>query len=313
MALAERVSFCATNLNTADRLVASLDSIDVLGRAIGVPYEVVVADGPSTDGARELLEHRQRQRADFRLVRHAERRRGAGRRLAFEASSGAVVIPFDTSITYAAAYGGLLRAYLQLRTDRMLFSEICALSRRSIEEVGGWRDLIGAEDIDLYGPLIERFGLIAWPVALRGSQSARMGAYARQMRYVQGSSVRRLLRMYATQRDQVIGANYRVRDLMALNAAKPPARRAALWGWFTFAAIGARFHPIRPRKAARNNYLILRDAILGSLLRGDYKSLAWDGPPPQLLLTVDEIGYLRRASSVWERVEFHDPPLYGIK
>lgn len=313
MALAERVSFCATNLNTTDRLVASLDSIDLLGRALGVPYEVVVADGPSTDGARELLEHRERERADFHLVRHAERRRGTGRRLAFEASSGSIIVPFDTSIAYAAPFAGLLRAYLHLRTDRMLFSEICALSRRSIEEVGGWRDLIGAEDLDLYAPLIERFGLIAWPVALKESQSARMGAYARQMRYVQGSSVRRLLRMYAAQRDQVIGANYRVRDLMALNAAKPPARRAALWGWFTLAAIGALFRPIRPRKAARNNYLILRDAILESILRGDYKSLAWDGPAPQLLLTSAEIEYLRHASSTWARVEAHDPPLYGIK
>jgi len=313
MALAERVSFCATNLNTADRLVASLDSIDVLGRAVGVPYEVVVADGPSTDGARELLEDRQRQRADFRLVRHAERRRGAGRRLAFEASSGSVIAPFDTSITYAAAYGGLLRAYLQLRTDRMLFSEICALSRRSIEEVGGWRDLIGAEDIDLYGPLIERFGLIAWPVAFPESQSARMGAYARQMRYVQGSSVRRLLRMYATQRDQIIGGNYRVRDLMGLNAAKPATRRAALRVWFTLAAIGAGLRPIHPRKSGRNNYLILREAILGSLLRGEHKSLAWNGPLPRLLLTPDEIGYLRGASSIWGEVEAQDPPIYGIK
>jgi glycosyltransferase involved in cell wall biosynthesis len=313
MAPAVRVSFCATNLNTADRLGASLDAIDVIGRGLGVPYEVVVADGPSHDGARELLEDRARQRPDFRLVRHAERRRGTGRRLAFEASSGSVIVPFDTSISYVPAYGGLLHAYLQLRTDRMLFSEICALSRHSIEEVGGWRDLIGAEDIDVYGPLIERFGVIAWPVAMKESQSARMGAYARQMRYVQGSSVRRLIRMYTTQRDQFIGADYRVRDLMALNAAKPPARRAVLRVWFTLAAIGARFRPIRPRKSVRNHYLILREAILESLLREDYKTLVWDGPSPQLLLTPDEIGYLAHASRLWPQVERHTPPLYGLK
>ncbi len=313
MAPAVRVSFCATNLNTADRLGACLEAIDAIGRGLGVPYEVVVADGPSTDGARELLEARAVVNPGFRLVRHGERRRGTGRRLAFEASSGSVIVPFDTSIAYAPAYGGLLKAYLQLQTDRMLFSEICALSRHSIEEIGGWRDLIGAEDIDVYGPLIERFGLIAWPVSLRESQSARMGAYARQMRYVQGSSVRRLLRMYTTQRDQVIGADYRVRDLMALNASKPPARRAALRVWFAFAAIGARFRPIRPRRSERNHYLILREAILESLLREDYKTLGWDGPPPQLLLTADEIGYLAQTSPLWPQVARHTPPLYGLK
>ncbi|MFZ0699483.1 MAG: glycosyltransferase [Thermoplasmata archaeon] len=308
-----RVSFCATNLNTADRLLASLDSVDALGRSLGVPYEVVVADGPSVDGARELLEERALHRANFRLVRHAERRRGAGRRLAFKASSGSIIVPFDTSISYVPAYAGLLRAYLGLGTDRMLYSEICALSRRSIEETGGWRDLIGAEDLDLYGPLIERFGVIAWPVAFPESQSARIGAYARQMRYVRGSSVQRLIRMYATQRDQIIGGDYRVRDLMDLNRAKPPTRRAALRAWFMLAAIGARHHSIRPRHSGRNHYLILREAIFNSLLRADYKSLAWDGPSPQLLLTEDEIGYLRHACSIWERVESQDPAIYGIK
>lgn len=313
MAPAERVSFCATNLNTADRLASSLDAIDSLGRGLGTPYEIVVADGPSTDGARGLLEDRARERTDFRLVCHAERGRGAGRRLAFEASSGSVIVPFDTSISYAAAYGGLLRGYLQLRTDRMLFSEICALSRRSIVETGGWRDLIGAEDLDLYGPLIERFGVIAWPLALPESQSTRLGAYARQMRYVQGSSLKRLARIYAVQRDQMIGGSYRVRDLMALNQARPPARRAALRAWFTTAAIGARFRPIRPRPSARNHYLTLREGIFGSILREDYKSIPWEGPPPQLLLTLDEIGYMRRASSIWPQVESHRPAIYAVK
>ena len=55
-----QVSFCATNLNTADRLPAALDSIRALGAALGQPFEIIVADGPSDDGAREFLQEQVR-------------------------------------------------------------------------------------------------------------------------------------------------------------------------------------------------------------------------------------------------------------
>lgn len=293
------VSFCGTNLNTVDRLGASLASVERLGEAIGASFELVVADGPSDDGARALLEERARSNPRFRLVTHSERNRGYGRRRAFEASSGTTVVPFDTSLEYDPIYGGLLRRYLDLGTDRMLFSEVCALSRRTIDGVGGWRDLVGGEDIDLYSRIITRYGLIAYPTGLRTSQARPMGSFARQMRYIRGSRWRRLRRIYAVQRDQMIGANYRVSDLMRFNSGKPAPRRLALWFFFEACATGARLHRIRPVRAEKNNYLILREAILRSMRDGDYRELHWDGPSPRLLLTDDEVRYLTVTSSIW--------------
>jgi glycosyltransferase involved in cell wall biosynthesis len=307
------VSFCATNLNTVDRLPRSLDSVAVLGRALGVPFEVVVADGPSHDGARALLEERARSDATFHLVPHAERNRGYGRRKAFEASSGAAIVPFDTSIEYSPWYAEMLRGYLGLGTERMLFSEICALRRRTIETVGGWRDLVGGEDIDLYARVIARFGVIAYPTSLRDSQAPPLRAFERQMRYVQGSFFARMRRIYAVQRDQLIGANYRVRDLMGFNRRKPIAQRVALRGFFTLVALGARLRPIRPFALDRNNYLYFREAILDSVVRGDWRVLGVAGPPPQLLLTDDEVGYLERASRRWSEYARLEPPIVGRK
>ncbi|HXY12698.1 MAG TPA: glycosyltransferase, partial [Thermoplasmata archaeon] len=137
------VSFCATNLNSVDRLPGSLASIERIGEELGLAYEVVVADGPSEDGARGFLEEQVRRNPRFHLVTHSARNRGYGRRRAFEASRGRTIVPFDTSLVYEPEYGGLLESYISLGTDRMLFSEVCALSRNSIDAVGGWRDLIG--------------------------------------------------------------------------------------------------------------------------------------------------------------------------
>jgi len=308
-----QVSFCATNLNTVDRLSASLDSVERLGRALRVPFEIVVSDGPSDDGARGVLEERARDPARLRLVVHSRRNRGFGRRLAYEASQGSTIVPFDTSLAYAPEYGQLLGSYLAQATDRMLFSEICALSRRSIESVGGWRDLVGGEDIDLYARIISKFGVIAWPTASRASQAVRMSSFDRQMRYVKGPATRRFRRIYEVQRDQIIGANFGVRDLMLFNRSKPMGQRALLRLFFAVAFVGSRMRSIKPAKLGQNNYLIFREAILQSIRTGDFSALRWDRPTPVLLLTPDEMSYLRVALPRWAEYEAASPPIVGAK
>ncbi len=307
------VSFCATNLNTLDRLPASLDSIERIGVALARPFEIVVADGPSDDGARAYLKERADRSAHVRLVPHTERNRGYGRRLAFEASVGATIVPFDTSIAYGSEYAELLRAYLRLATDRMLFSEICALPRSSVTAVGGWRDLVGGEDIDLYARAIRRFGVIAYPTGRAGSQSRPMSAVDRQMRYVRRSRLGRVARMYAVQRDQIVGANYRVRDLMGFNRRKPWFERVALRGFFTLAFVGSRLGALRPIDLGRNNYLVFRDALLESIVRADYRALDVALGAPLLLLTADEREYLSRALPRWAEYAAAEPPILGPK
>lgn len=308
-----RVSFCATNLNTFSNLPRSIASVQALGDALEVPYEVVVADGPSTDGAREWLEARSKADGRVRRVGHAERNRGYGRRRAFEASSGSTVVPFDTSIEYAPVYGDLLRAYLRLGTDRMLFSEICALSRSSITAVGGWRDLIGGEDIDLYVRVVERFGVIAVPLPLRDSQSRVLSAVERQARYVGGGRLSRAMRMYRVQRDQIIGANFRVRDLMQFNRRRSAGERFGRRVFFLVAYTGSKLRTIRPVVLPRNNYLMFRERLLRSMAAGDFRDLLWKGPPPQLLLTDDELDYLGTNVPEWNEYSAANPPLVGRK
>jgi glycosyl transferase family 2 len=286
------VSFCATNLNTVDRLPGSLASVRALGELVAHPFEIVVADGPSDDGASTWLERESTADRRIRVVRNPERNRGRGRRLAFEASRGRWIVPFDTSLVYEPTYGPILVRYFGSGSTKMLFSEIVALPRDAVEAVGGWRDLIGGEDIDLYARVMARFGAIAYPTGAPASQSANLGSYARQMRYVRGGRLARFRRIYAVQRDQIIGSHATVSDLMAFNGSKPFARRAALWVFFTVAAIGARLSTIPPAELGRNNYLLVREALFQSFLANDWKSVAGDGPPPKLPLTEDEFAFL---------------------
>lgn len=296
------VSFCATNLNTADRLPASLASVRALGDSLRVPYEIVVADGPSDDGAEAWLAEQSARDPTLRVVRQTERNRGRGRRLAFEASRGRWVVPFDTSLVYDPSYGPILARYFALGSPKMLFSEIVALPRDSVEAAGGWRDLIGGEDVDLYARVISRFGVIAYPTGLPSSQSAKLGSYARQMRYVRGGRVARFRRILAVQRDQVIGSHATVADLMAFNRGKTLGRRVALRAFFSLAATAAKLSAIRPAELGRNNYLLVREAILESFLSGDWHTVAGGGAPPKLPLTEEEVGFLAlRSASYRER------------
>lgn len=312
---AVQVSFCATNLQTLSTLPQSLESIERIGRFTATPFEIVVADGPSDPAVQRLLAEWSAEGTDRIIVRHTRRSRGYGRQRAFEASSGRYIVPFDTSIAYNELCGALLARYLGLNSDRMLFSELCALSRASVISVGGWRDLIGGEDVDVYAPVAERFGVIAYPTGDPGSQSRVLSSFGRQMRYAHGSRVRRLYRMLLTQRDQILGANFRVSDLMEFNRRKPLGVRCGAWLWFSAAATLAAVSRVPRRKVdAKNNYLYFREQTVLSILRGDYRELRWaEGPPPQLPLTPDEMDYLRARSKVWGEAARSHPELFPEK
>jgi hypothetical protein len=307
------LSFCATNLNTRDRLEASLASVAALGSTVDGSYEVVIAEGPSDDGATEWLTTESGRDPRLRVVRHTARNRGYGRRLAYEASRGQWIVPFDTSLVYGIEYGHLLARFAAFGSTKMLFSEICALPRAAVDAAGGWRDLVGGEDVDLYARVISEAGVVAYPTGAPKSQSATLGSYARQMRYVQGGRLARARRIYAVQRDQIIASHATVGDLMAFNRKKPLAARLARRTFFTLAAVGARFASLRPIDLGQNNYLIVREGLFASLLAGDWKLLAPGGAPPKLLLTDDEVAYLEVRSPFYQRRAAELAPYLGRK
>ncbi len=95
--------------NEAAFIGACLDSI--LASDYPGPYEVIVADGKSTDGTRELLETRAALDGRIRVVGNPERVTPVALNRAIAASRGEVILRFDA---HAAMPAGYLRRCVQL-------------------------------------------------------------------------------------------------------------------------------------------------------------------------------------------------------
>ena len=294
------ISFYATNLNTEAKIRTSISSIVSIAEEIGLPWEIVIAEGPSDDGSSEILKEMSSGSDNIIVKFHSTKNRGYGRRVAFENSAGNIIVPFDTSIAYNIRYAKILKKFIELGVDKMMFSEISAIPRKLINSTGGWRDLIGGEDIDLYGRIIHNYNVLAAPIGMMESVPEKSSSFDRQMRYVKGGVLQKLKRIYSVQRDQIIGCNYKVEDLMKLNLKKPLRQRLYLRVFFFFCAMGSKFSKIKPVNMGRNNYLIFREGLFNSFLRNDFKLMDLEESDIKLTLNQNEIEYLNKVSSLWK-------------
>ena len=174
------ISFLITNRDGARQLERTLPRlVEVVGETtFRADYEVVVVDAASSDDSLEVLARF--QRAFGNVVVHSEPcSRGRGRQLAFERSRGRHVAVLDSDTLVRPEYGPFLRGYLSVAARRpsavVAYEEIdgrhanmtCTFAPRDvIASVGGWRDLWGAEDVDLWVRLIRRGQLEFLPACL---------------------------------------------------------------------------------------------------------------------------------------------------
>lgn len=112
-----KYSLLTTNYNKADTLEKSLDSLrNVMNRLDG-PAELVVVDGESTDGSIDLLESYSANHDNIRVIVEASNL-GEGRRLAFEAAHGEIVIQHvDTDVWYDSSVVDAVSLFEELATE----------------------------------------------------------------------------------------------------------------------------------------------------------------------------------------------------
>ena len=174
------ISFLITNRDGARQLERTLPRlVDVVGEStFRADYEVVVVDAASSDDSLEVLARFERTFAN--VIVHSEPcSRGRGRQLAFERSRGRHVAVLDSDTFVRPEYGAFLRGYLAASARRgaaiVAYEEIdgrnanmtCTFAPRDlVASVGGWRDLWGAEDVDLWVRLIREQRLELLPACL---------------------------------------------------------------------------------------------------------------------------------------------------
>jgi len=203
------VSLCATVYNSADTVESFLEPLLQTG------HETVVVDGGSTDGTWTKLVDARRLGEITPVRRDRWTSRGRGRQIAFDSSTGDVVLQLDANIRYS---------HLDRYVERYLDEEIGSLvnfgyakrphdggarhlligTRNVWNQVGGYRDLFAWEDIDL----AQRAGTLyvtreidlddAVPLKVKGLVSGESDG----KRYATGV-LRRMIREAVTLRDQV--------------------------------------------------------------------------------------------------------------
>lgn len=116
-------------------------------------FEVIVVDNMSNDGSEKYLKTLEKQ-GKIKLI-SARCTRGKGRQIAFENSKGEIlIINIDMDTVYKQKLDKVLEVYHCLEKKHsklvLIFNGGAILSRKLIEEVGGWHDLQRGEDTELF-------------------------------------------------------------------------------------------------------------------------------------------------------------------
>lgn len=282
-----KVSFVLTNLNGARRLERTLPRlVEVVGPAtFRGAYELVVVDAGSSDDSLRVLD--EFGRAHGNVVVHSEPcSRGRGRELAFERSRGEHIAVLDSDTFVRSYYGTFLQGYLEVAArdssgviayeemDGRRANMTCTFyPRELLSSVGGWRDLWGAEDIDLWVRLVRANRLNFLPACLADDLDHVLNPTVptpedhrtvRERRYAQGIGFYR--RWIRQTHGRYVGFAYSLPEKLRYEFARQPRWRNRLMDLVGSVLARGRFylgHPpvVRLDPAYHNGYALTRHLL----------------------------------------------------
>jgi glycosyltransferase involved in cell wall biosynthesis len=164
-----RYSICITHYNNFSTVRKSLESILC---QVNKDYEVVIVDSESDDGSLDIL----REYANKDLIKLIIQKcsRGRGRQIAFENSTGRYIISnVDMDDVLSPRLAELLQLYHAKSEGKLLMvnssnvrgywgsTPVTIIPRELATQLGGWRDLMIAED-DLLERMAAEAGRYEW-------------------------------------------------------------------------------------------------------------------------------------------------------
>jgi glycosyltransferase involved in cell wall biosynthesis len=163
-------SVCITTLNDARTLRGSLSSL--FSELDLDDTEVVVVDSESRDGSTSILNHYAAKGMLKLIVRRCSV--GMGRQLAFLNSSGDYVVAYlDTDDTFSGLRGKLTTYLTDYPGRTVKAKDFLVVPRNVVLEVGGWRDLHTAEDLDFLQRVRRKFEVVEVPWSIKVEFRAR--------------------------------------------------------------------------------------------------------------------------------------------
>lgn len=294
------LSFCSSADHSGPKLTESLRSISTIASEIGFPYEIILVSSPGNTETRRVLSDISGTIGNLYIVKQRPRNRGNAYRLGYESSKGKYLVPFRSDVVYDIRYSDLIHTFLTKREKKLFLSELPVIHRDLVSEAGGYRDLSHGYDIDLFSRIAMMYGVVAYPalfnrIPLVSPPPFSDGDYG---------SARNDPSDHAKMRDHVISCNFDHNDLMKLYHGSDESISHFKSLYFRLIGAYAKVSRIKPFRFDRNNYLILMENLFESLVLRDFARYGMPDVKANMLLTREEISYLKSQSKVYRDVNY---------
>lgn len=263
------ISFIGAAMEMDPAVIESIRSMNRIGEELGRDFEIVLVHRAASDQSKEAMRTLKKTFSNIVFLESNIETIGQGKSIAFDYATGKYVVPFNTIVSYPVRYSDVLHDFLRFKLKRLYFSELSIMSREIVNEVGGWRNLSSGEDIDLYSRLAINYGVFACPTKLIEGED-RLSRELLSIRAFPGSVSGDFKSSYPFMRDLIISCNHTFSDVRDISRILRDAQAGPKGGLFTFAYLGSRISHIKPISYNRNNFVILMESILESLILREY-------------------------------------------
>lgn len=263
------ISFLGAALEVNTETMDSIGSINLIGEELGRDYEIVVVHNPVSPELQEKMRELKKSCANLVFLESNIETMGQGKSIAFDYTTGKFIVPFDTAIRYPIRYSDVLHDFLKFKLKRLYYSELSIMSREIVEEVGGWRNLSSGEDIDLYSRLSINYGVFACPTNLLSGDDRRNRELL-SIKAFPETLTDDFKTSYRLVRDLIISCNHSYSDIREIARILKEAVGKSNKRLFILAYLGSRISRLKPVSYNRNNYVILMESILESLILREY-------------------------------------------
>ncbi len=149
------------------------DCVESLFRALPDIDELVVVDNYSSDGTYEILVDLSHV-YPVKVFRY-RCSRGLGRQIAFEKTSGRFVLYIDMDTVFDSRWGHVVKRLLNLTEDGVFWNYYGLTTRRTMERIGGWKNMNYGEDWELVARAIRRGVKVQTPLVPPFSLNLKKG------------------------------------------------------------------------------------------------------------------------------------------
>ena len=292
------ISFISTDLFSFRTLEKSILSIDRIGEEVGKKYEILIGAKNNSRYDSFLFRDLERKIEQLSIIRIDTPNGGMAKRIATNLSTGEFLVFFDSTISYDLDFADLISSYIRSGEKRILLSDFMIINRDILIHSGGYRDLSISEDIDLLSRIFLYSNIIAFPVVTMRmilNQAVPLPALNKSERE---NLLKVGLRTNGAFKDQIVACNYSIQDVLNM-IPKNKANKITTKLEVFFAYLRSAFSKTRPVKMGQNNYLMLMDKLLESIILSDFKKFEDFRAKPLLRLSSEQYKYLEKSSKSW--------------